>query len=536
MDEGIDRSLHPGAARPLGPEPAGRPPGATAGGSTFAPWLRSALDTRSLTVSELARRTGVSRSTVSAWLADRACPSMESFGAIAGALDLDASTVLVAAGIDIVDDDRTARIAELLGKVDRVRLTPDRISGLGGLLDAWIAADNSEIGSAGCKPPRAPLDYVVRFVPTDGRPPIDLEWVSGLGAGNARLLAATAAVQARGERGEVRLVSARGASVFRERIVAREAIPLRSLESSRWDTGPPPVAGWASLTPVATQLGQPAIEQGVPASVGMAKENYVASMHPLAASDNDEQVYTLAEAARLKGVSYHTVSRAVRQGKLPHHRLGRMAFISAANLAAWRPMIERAPKKYARRVPDPAAAPAMLDLASGDRVLLAQRFSILSEILHAAAADQPIGDFLDLLARRFAEALDLHRVSVWELDDRTGSVRRMASFGHPRSASPVDATPGEADAIRELAALESAALKDGSGFAQPAGSLARAATVVAAPLRVGNRTLGLVVADCSGADFDLNPDQLAFAQALANQAALSMEVAEAHNRFAPARI
>ncbi len=28
-------------------------------------------------------------------------------------------------------------------------------------------------------------------------------------------------------------------------------------------------------------------------------------------------VYTMAEAARLKGVSYHTVSRAVRRGKLP---------------------------------------------------------------------------------------------------------------------------------------------------------------------------------------------------------------------------
>jgi excisionase family DNA binding protein len=66
---------------------------------------------------------------------------------------------------------------------------------------------------------------------------------------------------------------------------------------------------------------------------------------PVEAGDN---VYTLVEAARLKGVSYHTASRAVRSGKLPHTRIGRMAIVAADDLAAWRPMIERRPHKYAR--------------------------------------------------------------------------------------------------------------------------------------------------------------------------------------------
>ncbi len=52
-------------------------------------------------------------------------------------------------------------------------------------------------------------------------------------------------------------------------------------------------------------------------------------------------VYTMAEAARLKGVSYHTVSRAVRRGKLPAKRLGRMALIDAGDLRTWQPMRER---------------------------------------------------------------------------------------------------------------------------------------------------------------------------------------------------
>ena len=62
-------------------------------------------------------------------------------------------------------------------------------------------------------------------------------------------------------------------------------------------------------------------------------------------------VYTMAEAARLKGVSYHTVSRAVRRGKLPATRLGRMALITSEDLREWHPMRERAPRKYRRREP-----------------------------------------------------------------------------------------------------------------------------------------------------------------------------------------
>ena len=98
-------------------------------------------------------------------------------------------------------------------------------------------------------------------------------------------------------------------------------------------------------------------------------------------------VYTMAEAARLKGVSYHTVSRAVRRGKLPATRLGRMALITSEDLRDWRPMRERAPRKYRRREPNPEATPALLDLASAERVELASRLASLSEALYAAAAE-----------------------------------------------------------------------------------------------------------------------------------------------------
>ncbi|HEU0116071.1 MAG TPA: helix-turn-helix domain-containing protein, partial [Thermomicrobiales bacterium] len=112
------------------------------------------------------------------------------------------------------------------------------------------------------------------------------------------------------------------------------------------------------------------------------------------AASASPDVYTMAEAARLKGVSYHTVSRAVRRGKLPAQRLGRMALISADDLRDWRPMRERAPRKYRRREPDPTATPALLDLASGERVSLAQRLSTLYELIHGGAGQLPLPEFL----------------------------------------------------------------------------------------------------------------------------------------------
>jgi excisionase family DNA binding protein len=70
--------------------------------------------------------------------------------------------------------------------------------------------------------------------------------------------------------------------------------------------------------------------------------------------------YTMVDAAQFKGVSYHTVSRAVRRGKLAVQRIGRQALIARADLEAWRPMVERAPRKYRQRTPDPDVTPLLV--------------------------------------------------------------------------------------------------------------------------------------------------------------------------------
>lgn len=249
-----------------------------------------------------------------------------------------------------------------------------------------------------------------------------------------------------------------------------------------------------------------------------------------------ERLYTLAEAARLKGVSYHTASRAVRSGKLPSRRLGRMALVSAADLAAWRPMIERAPKKYKRREPDPAASPALVDLASGDRVALAQRFAILAETLHAGALDAPLPDFLSLLCERLAESLDMRRVAVWGIDPAQAVVRRLAHHGPLLSDLPDEVS------LDRLTGMEGF-MAEGVASVYRIGDLGRlpdgfafdgVATVFSAPLRVGDRLLGAVFGDRQGRDFVLDAQQLAFAQAVANQASIALEVARLRNELSGA--
>jgi excisionase family DNA binding protein len=246
-------------------------------------------------------------------------------------------------------------------------------------------------------------------------------------------------------------------------------------------------------------------------------------------------VYTMAEAASLKGVSYHTVSRAVRSGRLPARRLGRMAFVAAPDLAAWRPMVQRAPKKY-RRSPDAGAAPALVDLASGDRVALAQRFASLVETIQLAAIGGPLDRFLAVLCEHLAAALGLRRVALWGVDERAGVVRRLASFGPPMSTLP-DSVPLAAAADFASFVARDAAVTGAVGElgrvpvidGAPA-ALLGVGSLFAAPLRVGDRVVGAVMGDRDGVPFDLDPAQLAFARALANQAALAMEVASLRAR------
>jgi excisionase family DNA binding protein len=234
-------------------------------------------------------------------------------------------------------------------------------------------------------------------------------------------------------------------------------------------------------------------------------------------------VYTMAEAARLKGVSYHTVSRAVRRGKLPATRLGRMALITSEDLRDWRPMRERAPRKYRRREPNPEATPALLDLASAERVELASRLASLSEALYAAAAGMPREEFFGLLAERLAGALGMRRVVIRVLDESGRRTIRFGSYGPPLSTLPDETPVDDSPLTLDVSRPPKAVVEDLNARGVPAAETINVNSLLIAPIQFGDRYVGAIMADKNGEPFSLDEGELDLAQAMANVAALALE-------------
>lgn len=236
--------------------------------------------------------------------------------------------------------------------------------------------------------------------------------------------------------------------------------------------------------------------------------------------------YTMNEVARLKGVSYHTVSRAVRQGKLPATRMGRMALIAASDLPAWSPMRERAPHKYKRREPDPSTTPSVIDLASGERLEFARRLSALYEVIHSSAMQQSLDSFAQVLAETFAQAMEFSRVAIWIVSQDRATIRRTASVGNwytPGKAAVPDEIPWveEWDTITPEPKLFDRPKLDGLPNLK---NLHKVSKLFTTPLRVGDKMIGFINADRDGAPLELTEAWRQIAQGLATQAALAIDL------------
>jgi excisionase family DNA binding protein len=239
-------------------------------------------------------------------------------------------------------------------------------------------------------------------------------------------------------------------------------------------------------------------------------------------------VYTMEEAARLKGVSYHTVSRAVRSGRLPAQRLGRMAMMTAQDLAAWMPMRERAPKKYRRREPEPAAMPGVVDLASGERIELARRLSALYEAIHSSAMHQPLSVFGQTLAERLARAMEFDRVDIWLIDEPRTTITCLATIGEwykkdsppaPRSA-PYDP--------QSMYVIKPGVSNGLSCWNDP--NVDRPGDIFSAPMLIDHKHIGYINGDRYGEPFTLSESQIQLGQSLAAQAAITIELNRTRHR------
>jgi excisionase family DNA binding protein len=237
----------------------------------------------------------------------------------------------------------------------------------------------------------------------------------------------------------------------------------------------------------------------------------------------------MGEAARLKGVSYHTVSRAVRRGVLPAQRIGKMVFVTASDLKAWRPKYDRAPMQYRNRVPVPDAKPANVDLASGDRVHLASRLGAVLEVAEVTSRELPLTTTLGLVCQRLAGGLDLRRVAIWRVDRQHGVASLLAAHGTPLADLPEQIPLVDHPQFTKMIRKADGAVvlnvpRLGERVPIPFRQLP---SLLVVPLRLGELAFGYVLADRNGVAFTLPSADLSFARGLATHGALALALAEA---------
>jgi excisionase family DNA binding protein len=237
--------------------------------------------------------------------------------------------------------------------------------------------------------------------------------------------------------------------------------------------------------------------------------------------------YTMTEAAKLKGVSYHTVSRAVRKGRLPVVRLGRMALISAEDLRAWRPMRERAPRRYRGQQVAREASPIFLDTALGDHLELTKEISSVYEVIHGAAAELPLAQFAKVLCQHMARIFHLSRASLWVVSEDGTRAKRLGIVGSQISSMRSDIDLASFPFFKQLLDHSPARMSMDPQTESPVAfdslRARQPGPILFMPLRVGRRPVGALFGDRNGQAFALSPDQMALVNVLANQVALAVD-------------
>lgn len=239
----------------------------------------------------------------------------------------------------------------------------------------------------------------------------------------------------------------------------------------------------------------------------------------------------MAEAARVKGVSYHTVSRAVRSGKLPAQRLGRMALIASKDLDAWQPMRERAPRKYRRPEPGSGTHHELPAISDADPELrFADRLATASEHLLQGAASQPVSGFGDWMAQWAASVLTMDIVVVWHVDTPRGHVVRYGSHGLRDASLPAMLSDRAGALLHKLAERERAFILDSMTLRRLDGESwlpsIEAGSVLLVPMHSGKRCVGAIVGMSIGRERATGQGDLRFAHHIGVRAAFAVEHVE----------
>ncbi len=234
--------------------------------------------------------------------------------------------------------------------------------------------------------------------------------------------------------------------------------------------------------------------------------------------------FTMHEAARIKGVSYTTVSRAVRAGKLPARRAGRMRLISEFDLISWEPHRARAPHRYRHRQPDPESAHGMIDLAHGEGLELARRISSHYEAILRSAHRDSFNRFVTTIVERFALAMEFDRVALWLVNPERSHVELIARFGSWFAPESEPTQTIRAPFDPRLIYIVSTDVYEGINCWLIEPRPVRFREAFSATLVADDQVLGYLIGDHNGEAFDLTNEQLSLGNTLATLIGVAIEL------------
>lgn len=235
--------------------------------------------------------------------------------------------------------------------------------------------------------------------------------------------------------------------------------------------------------------------------------------------ETQEDRVTMAEAARLKGVSYHTVSRAVRKGKLPVLRLGRMALISRSDLQSWQPMKERAPRKY-RRASGKAGTSEAIQLMNVDHLEVVHRLGAFCDLVYTMAEEQGDNGTMDMVVRQIASMFAMDRVIAWHRLPCSTTFQVAGSHNYDIDQLPETLRILDNDLVAALREQRVPMVVDPTDRRLRELGLAHHqmdGPVLVVPIMFQDDISGVLVADRGGDPLELTPDELALCAVTALQ-------------------
>jgi GAF domain-containing protein len=137
----------------------------------------------------------------------------------------------------------------------------------------------------------------------------------------------------------------------------------------------------------------------------------------------------------------------------------------------------------------------------------------------------PRDEFFGLLAERLAGALGMRRVAIRVMDESSGRTIRLGSYGPPLTNLPDETSIDESPLALEVSRPAKAVVEDLNASSVPVAETINVNSLLIAPIRLGDRFTGVIVADRNGEPFRLDEGELDLAQAMANVAALALDSA-----------